>query len=124
MGVDQELEEWGFDRYEHPLLPENEGDMAEPFIDPIFPHGLFNLRDQGGSEDGPFDPDDFVRDPDGVWYAQTEGRGIFLRVVDQEGSKFASLDGAGDRWDYEFVPLTEHPDNFVGESPTQDAEAS
>src|SRR4051794_24712635 len=106
--VDREIDNWGFAPIDHPLLPEIE-DQDEPdpdspvFIDPIFPQGTFNLRDQDGNEDGPFDPDDFVRDPDGVWYTQTDGRPVFLRVLSQDKAHITSLDGAGDRWEYDMI---------------------
>jgi hypothetical protein len=113
MDIDETIDDWGVDPEDHPLLPEDGSHNADdpPFMDPVFPHGLFNIRDQDGDEDGPFDPDEFVRDPDGVWYAQTEGRPVFLRVIAQNGVDISSLDGSGDRWNYTMIPLSGNPDN-------------
>jgi hypothetical protein len=82
----------------HMLVPDDYD--GGNFIHPELGSNQFNLTDADGNVDGPFDPNDFISDEDGVTYAQTEGRGVFLRVVHQEGNHLWSLDGAGKLWKY------------------------
>lgn len=77
------------------------------------PDGPFMLYcSESDDEDGPYDPEMFIEDPDSHISMAANGglHPIYLRALEQSGNRLLCVDGAGGKWHYEMRVL---PDNLL-----------